>query len=488
MSGVEPSERSFKRLNQNFSNILYDGDIIISEKRLRELVDDIGSQQSGRKARPRRWAYRDNLYPETIWRNGIPYAFDVDLPAVAVASIRKAMEFWQSNTCVTFRPRKNERQYALFTGRDTTEPEQLVFIGDGCEIFGVTSHEVGHLIGLFHHQQRYDRDEYVTYHQENVDRGETVNFAKVSPNLLNNYGLPYDVGSVMHYAPTEFARHIFFPALMAVNENLQGAMGQLEGPSFLDVQIVNRHYNCHDLCKGRRTLPKCLNGGYVNPLNCRVCKCPTGFGGDFCQQIASSYPSKCGGLLPTASTFTRFKITIIAESTRRQCIYHIRSPPNRRVMIGLETVKGKCQEGCFTTAMEVKMNGDFRPVGYRYCCQSQSFRRLLSRGRNVPVIFFAQNGTLEVTMLFRWVVLTPDAEDNTSLTPSELMEVYVQRDNDSGVDMEMLQIPEGFGTPGGGVMNRKRTLNDMGVKESVKPLHEAYGSDGEIYEDFSIYS
>ncbi|VDN37621.1 unnamed protein product [Cylicostephanus goldi] len=79
MSGAEPSERNFGRLNRNFSNILYDGDIIISEKRLRELVDDIGSQQSGRKARSKRWAYRDKFYPDTIWRTGIPYAFDVDL-------------------------------------------------------------------------------------------------------------------------------------------------------------------------------------------------------------------------------------------------------------------------------------------------------------------------------------------------------------------------------------------------------------------------
>ncbi|KAK6035668.1 astacin [Cooperia oncophora] len=70
--------------------------------------------------------------------------------------------------------------------------------------FGVTSHEIGHLLGLFHHQQRYDRDAYVRFVPANVPQQDWVNFETISPTYLDTYGLPYDVGSVMHYAPTEY--------------------------------------------------------------------------------------------------------------------------------------------------------------------------------------------------------------------------------------------------------------------------------------------
>ncbi|VDM78164.1 unnamed protein product [Strongylus vulgaris] len=110
-------------------------------------------------------------------------------------------------------------------------------------------------------------------------------------------------------------------------------------------------------------------------------------------------------------------------------------------MIGLQYVRGICQEGCFTTAVEMKMIGDFRPVGYRFCCPSHSFRRILSRGRNVPITFFARNSTLEVILYFRWVVLTPDAEDATYLNSTQLAEVYKQSDADNGVDMQLLELP-----------------------------------------------
>ncbi|VDO88971.1 unnamed protein product, partial [Haemonchus placei] len=540
---AEPSGRNFKKLNHKFKKFLFDGDIIISHSLLREIVKE--SEQEYERSRIRRWAYRDFFYPETIWQTGVPYEFDEDLPDVAIASLLEAMEFWQSNTCVTFRPRTNETQYILFTGepsffrisflrelvnctiagaldmcsstvgRDLRQGQQLVYIGSGCYAFGVTTHEIGHVLGLFHHQQRYDRNEYVAFVQANVPESDWGDFETISSTFLDTYGLPYDVGSVMHYAPTEFARNAAFPSLLALNEELQGTMGNMEGPSFLDVEIINRHYQCSAICnRSNVEAPRCLNGGYTDPLNCTICKvhlsvssnetlfrCPSGFGGNLCQDIASSAPLNCGRVLSATSRLTRLRVRMIIGPVRRQCVYHIRvltgttllkivdlillngkminefakwAPPNRRIMIGIQNVEGKCQEGCYTRAVEVKMNGDFRPVGYsiggsyRYCCQSQSFRRLISKGRNVPVIFFAQNGTLDVTLYFRWgsltrffcsgsnrdgpfpVVLTPDAEDATYLNATELMEVYKLTDS-YGMDMEILKLPEGsgMGTPGG---------------------------------------
>ncbi|XGW23489.1 hypothetical protein V3C99_005598, partial [Haemonchus contortus] len=50
-----------------------------------------------------------------------------------------------------------------------------------------------------------------------------------------------------------------------------------EGPSFLDVLVLNLHYNC----QARRALP-CQNGGFIDSRTCNQCKCPTGFGGKLC--------------------------------------------------------------------------------------------------------------------------------------------------------------------------------------------------------------
>ncbi|KAK6027532.1 CUB domain protein [Ostertagia ostertagi] len=326
---AKENEEEFRKLQKlmvkevlTSKGLLFDGDIIINNPLLHEIVE--ASERDYEQSRKKRWAYRDFFYPETIWETA-PAARD---------SLMRAMEFWQNNTCVTFRPRTNETQYAFFTGaldmcsstvgRDTRQPRQPVFIGRGC---------------------------YAVRSEVLVQKG-TIN---------------------------GFARNAAFPSLLALNEELQGTMGNMEGPSFLDLEIINRHYQCTALCID-----------------------PSGFGGNLCELVASSAPLNCGRLIAATSKLTRLRVRMTIGLIRRQCVYHIRAPPNRRIMIGIQQVEGKCQEGCYTRAVEVKMNGDFRPVGYRYCCQSQSFRRLISRGRNVVIIFFAQNGTLDATLYFRW--------------------------------------------------------------------------------------
>lgn len=73
----------------------------------------------------------------------------------------------------------------------------------------------------------------------------------------------------MHYAPSEFSNKPRVPAMISVDGNLQHSMGNLEGPSFLDVYLLNRHYNCMKRCSSP---PACLNGGFVDARNCSQCK------------------------------------------------------------------------------------------------------------------------------------------------------------------------------------------------------------------------
>ncbi|EYB83932.1 hypothetical protein Y032_0326g2556 [Ancylostoma ceylanicum] len=134
---------------------------------------------------------------------------------------------------------------------------------------------------------------------------------------------------------------------------------------------------------------------------------------------------------------------------------------------------------------------------------------MLSKGRNVPVTFFAHDSALEVVLFFRWgkcpsilntlqdlksrilVVLTPDAEDATYLNATEMAEVYKQSDNDNGLDMQVLQLPfdqelnarhAHYANKGGRTGSRSQPSNDQ------SDYIGEYGSNGESYEDFSVYS
>jgi len=74
---------------------------------------------------------------------------------------------------------------------------------------GIGLHEMSHVLGILHEQQRPDRDEYITIAQSNIKSGFAHNFAKVEHRFSNYYlmATPYDLESVMHYGPYAFSRN-----------------------------------------------------------------------------------------------------------------------------------------------------------------------------------------------------------------------------------------------------------------------------------------
>ncbi|VDK21845.1 unnamed protein product, partial [Anisakis simplex] len=184
-----------------------------------------------------------------------------------------------------------------------------IVIGDVCDCgvdaecfiieVGIISHEILHSLGIWHEQSRSDRDEYINVNYDNLFPGMEGNFEKRTEVVTSNLEQPYDLGSVMHYSSTAFARDQSTATITTRDGNYQHTIGQRKTLSFKDAKIINLQY-CMGVCT--RQLP-CQNSGYTDPRECSECRCPEGYGGTFCEKVAESTIPDCGGELNATSTY-----------------------------------------------------------------------------------------------------------------------------------------------------------------------------------------
>jgi hypothetical protein len=155
------------------------------------------------------------------WPDGVvPFAFAADLTAAQRTAAEAAMTHWENNTNFEFVPRDGEADFVEFrrgnialgscradVGRLGGEQEVLV---QGCSSSAII-HELGHTVGFYHEQTRYDRDQYVTINWNNISTCNRSNFERyvdyVDPR--DDYQRdgadagPYDYASIMHYRATQ---------------------------------------------------------------------------------------------------------------------------------------------------------------------------------------------------------------------------------------------------------------------------------------------
>ncbi|KHN86190.1 Zinc metalloproteinase nas-37 [Toxocara canis] len=154
---------------------------------------------------------------------------------------------------------------------------------------GVIAHETLHALGLWHEQSRSDRDRYIAINYRNVYPGTEGNFEKRSTRTTENMGEPYDLGSVMHYGSKAFA--VDYSREYSDRPLARDRLGLPAAPLYLPLrEIDHTHVSiavraAPDSCK--RQLP-CQNGGYTNPNRCNQCKCPQGYGGQYCLSVEES--------------------------------------------------------------------------------------------------------------------------------------------------------------------------------------------------------
>ncbi|XP_054083928.1 zinc metalloproteinase nas-7-like [Zeugodacus cucurbitae] len=67
-----------------------------------------------------------------------------------------------------------------------------------CCTLGKILHELYHVLGFHNMNQNYNRNDYVRIIYENITPGREHLFTKFSKDLVNDFGLEYDYGSIMH--------------------------------------------------------------------------------------------------------------------------------------------------------------------------------------------------------------------------------------------------------------------------------------------------
>ncbi|VDO63257.1 unnamed protein product [Onchocerca flexuosa] len=70
-----------------------------------------------------------------------------------------------------------------------------------------------------------------------------------------------------------------------IDVKYRSTVGSRVKPSFTDFKQINSFY-CSNRCQ--MTNLRCRYGGYPDPNNCNVCKCPEGFGGQNCTDLQYS--------------------------------------------------------------------------------------------------------------------------------------------------------------------------------------------------------
>jgi hypothetical protein len=127
--------------------------------------------------------------------------------------VARAMQRWvDTGANIQFIPRSNQVEYVYFTGNLNAgnNTSHLGFQKGKRTDINITAfwfrdlewmpaHELGHVLGFQHEHQRWDRDQFLTVHFENIKPGRAHDYEAIAKTNWLVTTLPYDYASIMHY-------------------------------------------------------------------------------------------------------------------------------------------------------------------------------------------------------------------------------------------------------------------------------------------------
>uniref|UniRef100_A0A0K0FTJ2 Zinc metalloproteinase n=1 Tax=Strongyloides venezuelensis TaxID=75913 RepID=A0A0K0FTJ2_STRVS len=370
---------------------LYEGDIILTENQVDEMVDELVKQADEKKIdvsdiedksrKPNRGKRSISPSLTNMWTFPIPYYVETGVDATLVTT---ALNFIEGETCIRFTKSETPitgkpglRYYKgtgcwSYIGRIYTDAPQEISIGSGCGQKGILQHETAHALGVYHEQSRPDRYLYVSVKTENIVAGKESQFTSSLPGYVSEYGIPYDFGSVMHYGRFDFSKN-GNQTIVALNTMFDKTMGQRNMLSFNDVKLINFKY-CNSSCP---TPINCENGGYQNRNICGACRCPLGFYGTNCQNYIGSKSTLCGKQFLTANT----TLQTLSVTSAIEYYYYI-STPMYQVRLNVIFTNLVNNDPCYTgKGLEIKYQYDKSATGINFC------------GVNTYKIFYTEGNT-----------------------------------------------------------------------------------------------
>jgi hypothetical protein len=147
------------------------------------------------------------------WPGGvIPYDISKLTKPQQTLALRAMQDWMDTGAKIKFIPRTTQVEYVNFTDKTDAgnNTSQVGFVKSKRSDINITAfwwrenewmpaHELGHVLGFFHEHQRWDRDQYVTIHYENIKDGRAADYDWIPKTNWLVTTLPYDYKSIMHY-------------------------------------------------------------------------------------------------------------------------------------------------------------------------------------------------------------------------------------------------------------------------------------------------
>lgn len=387
-----------------------EGDALLSEEEIDQMLSQVVNPKSHLSRTERKL---DQGMIKNQWELPVVYKFSGEHNKHEHKYIINAIKHWEENTCIRFKEIKTNENHTgnhiiitrsgrgcySWVGKVNKFPQELN-LGFGCTIYGmgIPVHEIGHSLGFHHEQQRSERDNFITVKFDNI-RGYAGQFHKHI--TATQFNVPYDFNSIMHYGYKEVTRN-GKPTIVPKDKYKYYSlnMGQRNELSFFDAQMINAAYNCSKSCSSQKLKKKCKRGGYQDPNNCHKCKCPPGFTGDFCEEIAPSKNMFCGG---------EFELTgdAVIESPNyyslyfdyTECNWYFKAPKGYNISFQLissfsiHKTMGKCLH-----YVEVVHSKNLEYPGPRFCGLSNPNSEVMVSEGNELLVLFRTNAPSSTTI------------------------------------------------------------------------------------------